>query len=283
MAAGSGKSEAALLAEFCRNSEAEAALMRQMAGHSHYAQVDVISHRLRGCAVMFGAMRLAGTCVDISAASKSGKESSVQVCLDALDRERATVASWIAGHCRTAVQRPASSKLAVDAQVCAGLSFLVVEDHEFQREIIMRLIRRMGARDVMGVADGERALVELSNPAHARDIMILDLSMPGMDGTELLQIVGKSANAIAVILSSAQNAERMHLPLEAARSCGLAVLGAVPKPLTAANLSPMVTAYRATRRPRASAWSSPRTAHDLQQSPDPGSCRTTSSSILPYQ
>ena len=253
IASGSGKSEAALLAEFSRNSEAEAALMRQMAGHSDYAQVDVISHRLRGCAVMFGALRLAGTCVDVSVASMSGNARWVQVCLDALDHERATVASRIAAHCSTAAQRPASTKLADDAQVCAGLSFLVVEDHEFQREIVMRLIERMGARDVMGVADGERALVELSSPAHARDIMILDLSMPGMDGTEVLQTAGKSANAIAVILSSAQNAERMHLPLEVARSCGLVVLGAVPKPLTAAKLGPMVTAYRATRRPRASA------------------------------
>ena len=33
-------------------------------------------------------------------------------------------------------------------QVCSGLVFLVVEDHDFQRGIIVRLLRQLGALEV---------------------------------------------------------------------------------------------------------------------------------------
>ena len=251
MAIGAGKSESELLAEFCRGNAADAALMMEAAGLGDYAQVEVISHRLRGCAMMFGARHLAAACAGVSAATKTGKANLVRLALDAFDRDAAVVADRIAERKERGEGATRLTTRAPSARLCAGLSILAVDDHDFQRELIVQLLRRLGAAEVLGVADGASALKELSNPAHSRDIVILDLSMPEvMDGIELMQALGKCEATPAVILNSAQQAEHLKLSLQIARRCGLRVLGALAKPLTATNLSPLVAAYRATRCPQ---------------------------------
>ena len=250
MAIGAGKSESELLAEFSRGNAADAASMTEAARLGDYPQVDVIAHRLRGCAMMFGARHLAAACDGVSEATMTGKANLVRLALDAFGREVAVVADRIAAR-KEGGEGPARSTRAPSARVCAGLSILAVDDHDFQRELIVQLLRRLGAAEVLGLADGASALKELSNPAHSRDILILDLSMPEvMDGIELMQALGKCEATPAVILNSAQQAEHLKLSLQIARRCGLRVLGAVAKPLTAANLSPLVAAYRATRGPQ---------------------------------
>lgn len=79
--------------------------------------------------------------------------------------------------------------LEVDAVVgshlaASGARILVVEDEQDNREVLVDLLDLVGY-DARGAADGREALSVL-NTSWRPDLMILDLTMPGMNGWELL-------------------------------------------------------------------------------------------------
>ena len=78
---------------------------------------------------------------------------------------------------------------------------LLADDHTLVRAGVRRILEaHAGFRVVGEVADGQAALAELARrPA---DILILDLSMPGMDGFETLRRVREVAPAIKVLVLS---------------------------------------------------------------------------------
>ncbi|MDA8427270.1 MAG: response regulator [Treponema sp.] len=59
---------------------------------------------------------------------------------------------------------------------------LVVDDDPQNREILKRLIERLGA-EVRAAGDGQEALQAFGGAGF--DLVLLDLSMPGMDGLEV--------------------------------------------------------------------------------------------------
>ena len=89
----------------------------------------------------------------------------------------------------------------------ARLNFLVVEDHDFQRKMLVRILHGIGANAIYEAKDGVGALAILQEPGKPVDIIISALDMPGMDGmafvrnrwvtdlfTTLEQIVGLNAS-----------------------------------------------------------------------------------------
>jgi PAS domain S-box-containing protein len=64
-------------------------------------------------------------------------------------------------------------------------SVLVVEDNEPNRELLERILRRMGDIDIATASTGAEALRLASN--RHRDLVLLDLGLPDMDGAEVLQ------------------------------------------------------------------------------------------------
>ena len=69
----------------------------------------------------------------------------------------------------------------------AGTSVLVVEDHDFQRRTLVRILRNLGIGDVLEAADGEEALLLAEEHAGQIDMLISDVIMPGLDGPSLLK------------------------------------------------------------------------------------------------
>jgi two-component system, cell cycle response regulator DivK len=56
---------------------------------------------------------------------------------------------------------------------------LLVEDHEMNRDMLTRRLRRWGY-EVIGAVDGQEAIaMALSEPV---DLILMDLSLPGLDG-----------------------------------------------------------------------------------------------------
>ena len=82
------------------------------------------------------------------------------------------------------------------------LSFLVAEDHDFQRRTLVGMLKRLGAKAVIDAADGKSALDLFLDPATTVDVMISDLDMPGMDGMELIRHIGEARLPVSMILSS---------------------------------------------------------------------------------
>ncbi|MBK0394892.1 EAL domain-containing protein [Ramlibacter algicola] len=127
---------------------------------------------------------------------------------------------------------------------CSELRFLVVEDHEFQRAAMQRLLLSLGAEAVHVAEDGHTALRVLTDPDRPVDIVISDLSMPGMDGMELVRHLGESGSKVSLILASALDPALLSSIANMALAYKVRLLGVMGKPASAAKIMPMVEAHR---------------------------------------
>jgi signal transduction histidine kinase/ActR/RegA family two-component response regulator len=98
-------------------------------------------------------------------------------------------------------QDHAISPFGPDADWRGEGKLLLVDDEDAVREAAQRLLKRAGFT-VLEAASGDEGLALFE--ANARDLraVILDLSMPGMDGTELLRIIREKSPAMKVIVWS---------------------------------------------------------------------------------
>ncbi|MFL6693651.1 MAG: EAL domain-containing protein [Ramlibacter sp.] len=128
---------------------------------------------------------------------------------------------------------------------CSQLRFLVVEDHEFQRAVMSRLLKSLGAEAVHSAEDGRAALQVLLDPDRPVDIVISDLSMPGMDGMELVRHLSESGSKVSLILASALEPQLLSSVANMALAYKVRLLGVIGKPPSAGKLLPLIEAHRA--------------------------------------
>ena len=107
---------------------------------------------------------------------------------------------------------------------------LVVDDEPLFRQIARRILERDGYA-VLDAADGQEAVDVVAEHGSRIDVMVLDLMMPRLSGTEALQRIRELAPQLRVIVSSAHPAE----PLCKLRAGGGPV-ELLPKPYTADDL-----------------------------------------------
>ncbi len=65
---------------------------------------------------------------------------------------------------------------------------LIVEDDKFLRELIARKLVKMGY-NILQAVDGEKGLESIKE--NKPDVVLLDLILPGIDGFEVLSLMGK--------------------------------------------------------------------------------------------
>lgn len=112
------------------------------------------------------------------------------------------------------------------------LRFLVVEDHEFQRNMIVRMLTRLQAKSVQAAADGRAALEILRKQPQAIDIIISDLEMPSMDGMELIRHIGTARFSGSLIIASALDRALLAAVETMTRAYGITLLGTIEKPIS---------------------------------------------------
>jgi CheY-like chemotaxis protein len=78
---------------------------------------------------------------------------------------------------------------------------LVVDDDENVRKLSALFCERLGL-EVRTAASGREALARLAAPDEGVDVVLLDLSMPGMDGMSVLAEIRKVRRALPVLLVS---------------------------------------------------------------------------------
>ncbi len=127
--------------------------------------------------------------------------------------------------------------------VADGLTVLVAEDDDFQRRTVARMLRSMGALQVMEAGDGKQALAALQGPACV-DLVVCDLDMPEMDGMEFLRHLGQAHNNAAVIICSAQERSLLVSVEKMAHAYGVRLLGAIEKPVTRNRIEDLIAGYQ---------------------------------------
>jgi len=78
---------------------------------------------------------------------------------------------------------------------------LIVDDEPAVRDATQLMVEALGYR-VTSAPDGETALGHLSAPNAGYDLALLDLTMPRMDGFELLRRIRLQQPALPVVLMS---------------------------------------------------------------------------------
>lgn len=134
---------------------------------------------------------------------------------------------------------------------CTDIRFLVVEDHPFQRDMLVRMLTSLGSAAVHEAADGAAALAVLRDSARPVDIVISDLAMPGMDGLEFVRRLSEEGDPVSLILTSALERSLLASVANMARAYEVNLLGVVGKPLSAVKLAPLIASHRAASLPAA--------------------------------
>lgn len=129
--------------------------------------------------------------------------------------------------------------------VANELTFLVIEDDDFQREVIIDILSRLGAKKVTEARSGTEALAILNSLSSSSiDIILCDLNMPEMDGMEFLRHIGTSHSSIATIIMSALDGALIESVRKMANAYGTSLLGAIEKPITPAQLETLFSIYK---------------------------------------
>ena len=112
----------------------------------------------------------------------------------------------------------------------ASRRILIVDDEEALRNFIGRILRPRGFA-VLGAADARQGLELFRSRAHEITAVLLDLTMPRMDGREMLAQLRKIQPNVKVIVMSGYSEEAM-----GARFAGTDAPLFIEKPFQAASL-----------------------------------------------
>jgi len=126
--------------------------------------------------------------------------------------------------------------------------FLVVEDHNFQRMTLVRVLQSMGARFIAEASDGREALAYFLDTVEPVDVIICDLEMPNMDGMEFIRHLGQTGAQTSIILTSALDKSLISSVETMTRAYGINLLGAIEKPATPSKLVELLN-HRTTSAP----------------------------------
>ena len=131
-----------------------------------------------------------------------------------------------------------------------SLHFLVAESDPVQRRSLIDALAQAGATRVTDVPDGTTALRTLQDGFTPRvDIAIVALDLPGMDGLELLRAIAAAGSAARLIVVGDQPPDVLFSIESLGQAYGVALLGAIARPVTAARLQDLLAHDRPARRP----------------------------------
>ena len=123
----------------------------------------------------------------------------------------------------------------------SGLLVLVAEDHDFQRRMMARMLRALGARLVLEAGDGEQAVTLMRDALpELVDVVVCDLDMPNMDGMEFIRHLGESGSKASLIISSAEDRALLSSVEQMAKAYGVDLLGVLPKPMSRTGLQSLL-------------------------------------------
>ena len=133
--------------------------------------------------------------------------------------------------------------LHTDKMPAKGLYFLVAEDHEFQRSMMVDMLEQLGATAVHEAEDGHSALEVSRELDHPFDIIVTDIDMPGMDGLSLIRRFGEAKVGASLIVISCLDRSLLDSIETMSAAYGMRLLGTIEKPPTPERFAELIARH----------------------------------------
>ncbi len=124
-----------------------------------------------------------------------------------------------------------------------GLCFLVVEDHEFQRGMMVEMLEDLGAQSVHEAVDGFSAMEVLRELDQPFDIIVTDIDMPGMDGMAFIRRLGESKVRASLLITSGLDSSLLRTMETMIGAYGMRLLGTIEKPPTPERFAELIAMH----------------------------------------
>ncbi len=126
----------------------------------------------------------------------------------------------------------------------AHLHFLVAEADTAERLAAVIMLGHLGAVQITQVPDGHTALRCFQDSfTPTVNVALIDLSLPGMDGLELIRCLAELNCRARVIVVGAQPPDMLFAVETMAQAYGVDLLGTMAKPVTVAKLEALLQNY----------------------------------------
>ena len=133
----------------------------------------------------------------------------------------------------------------------SGVRILLLDDEPFILKLHAHMLREMGFASIRAFESGTAALADVDE-GHIPDVILLDLSMPEMDGIEFIRHLVKRKYAGRLVLVSGEDSRLLQTADRLVKAHGIDILGHLAKPVKPTVLRSLLDAWeqRTTFTPR---------------------------------
>ena len=121
----------------------------------------------------------------------------------------------------------------------SAVRILVIDDEPFILKLHARLLADVGFVSARTFESGALALDEMDH-APAPDLILLDIAMPGMDGTQFIRHLATRRYGGGVVLITGEDQRLLPTVARLAGEVGLTIVGQLRKPVTPARLGSLL-------------------------------------------
>lgn len=195
-------------------------------------------HKQKSSSRTVGALRYANLAAQLEQQTKNEKVADIEASLLLLRAELAEVEAAAANLLESA---PEHHETKIDNTISllkvSCKSALVVDDDLVVLQQVKSMLNTLGVNQVLTAINGLEAGIVMAANGSAIEVLVCDLSMPEMDGVELIRRLGKAEYKGGLILMSGAEEKIISTVNKLAVLQGVRVLGQLQKPVTAAQLA----------------------------------------------
>ncbi len=137
-----------------------------------------------------------------------------------------------------------------------GVRVLVIDDDQYLRSVIGRLLGKLGVTEVCEAADGMEGVRAIEGAGRDFDLTLVDIDMPNSDGMEFLRLMGQRKYTNSVMILSGKPAALLNSVQIIAKEYGLNLLRVAHKPPSIALLKDALNSCRSLAPPLRAATAS---------------------------
>ncbi len=126
------------------------------------------------------------------------------------------------------------------------IRILILDDEPFMLKLLHHMLARLGFIEMTVCDNGIAALDWVAASDSERDLILLDLNMPEMDGIEFVRKLTEHGYRGSLVLVSGENERVLQMAEKLILAHGINVLGHLAKPVSLSELSSLMETYGET-------------------------------------